>query len=86
VGKPPCGAEPRIELGPALKPTEQRRTMLNNAAIPVMLFSSVCVGEGEAWNLTPHTFHLKTCLNIFEHTDEKTAIQRQHMVGSLAWT
>jgi hypothetical protein len=37
VGKPPCGAEPRIELGPALQqadalPTEQRRTMLSNAA------------------------------------------------------
>jgi hypothetical protein len=33
VGKPPCGAEPRIELGPALQqadvlPTEQRRTTL----------------------------------------------------------
>jgi hypothetical protein len=32
VGKPPCGAEPRIELGPALQqadalPTEQRRTI-----------------------------------------------------------
>jgi hypothetical protein len=31
-GKPPCGAEPRIELGPALQqadalPTEQRRTL-----------------------------------------------------------
>jgi hypothetical protein len=37
VGKPPCGAEPRIELGPALQqadalPTEQRRTILSNAA------------------------------------------------------
>ncbi len=32
MGKPPCGAEPRIELGPALQqadalPTEQRRTI-----------------------------------------------------------
>jgi hypothetical protein len=32
VGKPPCGAEPRIELGPALQqadalPTEPRRTI-----------------------------------------------------------
>ncbi len=32
VGKPPCGAEPRIVLGPALQqadalPTEPRRTM-----------------------------------------------------------
>jgi hypothetical protein len=36
VGKPPCGAEPRIELGPALQqadalPTEQRRTIFNPA-------------------------------------------------------
>jgi hypothetical protein len=32
VGEPPCGAEPRIELGPALQqadalPTEPRRTI-----------------------------------------------------------
>ena len=32
MGEPPCGAEPRIELGPALQqadalPTEPRRTM-----------------------------------------------------------
>ncbi len=37
VGEPPCGAEPRIELGPALQqadalPTELRRTILSYAA------------------------------------------------------
>jgi len=37
VGEPPCGAEPRIELGPALQqadalPTEPRRTILSHAA------------------------------------------------------
>ena len=35
--KPPCGAEPRIELGPAFQqadalPTEPRRTILSHAA------------------------------------------------------
>jgi hypothetical protein len=35
---PPCGAEPRIELGPALQqadalPTEPRRTILSHAAL-----------------------------------------------------
>ncbi len=35
--KPPCGAEPKIELGPALQqadalPTEPRRTILSHAA------------------------------------------------------
>ncbi len=38
MGKPPCGAEPRIELGPALQqadalPTEQRRTMVRRCSV-----------------------------------------------------
>ena len=37
IGKDPCGAEPRIELGPAFQqadalPTEPRRTTLSHAA------------------------------------------------------
>ncbi len=55
MGKPPSGAEPRIELGPALQqadalPTEQRRTILLFLA-KESLVSDISAGDGKIANL-----------------------------------
>jgi hypothetical protein len=47
---PPCGAEPRIELGPALQqadvlPTEPRRTIMSHAAPLITLVYTVSVKD-----------------------------------------
>ncbi len=44
--KPPCGAEPRVELGPALQqadalPTEPRRTIVNLTSADLSSFEAI---------------------------------------------
>jgi hypothetical protein len=65
VGKPPCGAEPRIELGPALQqadklPSEPRRTINGSRRTIFCTYSVLCY----ITNSQTHNLFFLLCFSI----------------------
>ncbi len=83
--KPPCGAEPRIELGPAFQqadaqPTEPRRTILSHAA-PYLSHAAPLISAraaGSSRNCTLFTVYCTPTppLPLIYHQPRETQLKR----------